>query len=98
MRQVKKTINISRKKIVVFKKSKHAYIGHNAHYKKSLSFTAFGVLDHDARYVVNDDSSKKYKDVYGYERHVKHTTGYQQMKPAKFMRQQKVEDRNYREE
>jgi hypothetical protein len=96
--QVKGINYIGDKEVVILKYCQHTYIGHQTHHKKRLSSPALSIFDQDTRYVVNNDCCEQYYNVDRDEVHVKDATGDQQMKPTELMRQQKEQNRNYREE
>jgi hypothetical protein len=96
--QVKGINYIGDKEVVILKHCQHTYIGHQTHNKESLSSLPFGIFYKDTRYVVNNDGCEQYYNVDRDEVHVKDATCDQQMKPTELMRQQKEQNRNYREE
>jgi hypothetical protein len=90
--------DIGDKEVVILKYGQHAYIGHQTHNKERLSPPPFSILYEDTCYVIYNDSSEENYDVDRDEVHVKDAAGQQQMKPTELVRQQKEQNRNYREE
>ena len=69
--QLKSPFILSAKKVVVFKKGQHPYIGGYAHDQEPLSPVPLRLFYQYARHVINDDGGKKDEDVNGHKSHVK---------------------------
>ena len=87
MQQVKPCIDISDKEIVILKNRQYAYIGNNTHHKQPFSPRPGSILYKYSGYIIYDNSAEQNEDINRHKRHVKNTTGYQQMKPTQFMGQ-----------
>ena len=98
MKQVGHPQRIHHKKIVILEHCEHTHIGADAHEQKKFSPGALRTVNEYPSEVINDDGEDENENVDRNEEHVEHTARNEQVQPAPFVREKKIEDGDYREE
>ncbi len=97
MQPLQQGIHVIYKKIKILEHGQHPDISHQAGDEVNLFSAGFCFFQQYPGEIIDDNGEKQDEDIHRDEEHVEHAAGQQQVQPPVFMRQQIIQDADYRE-